>query len=611
MFFRSLHVGGAFVVIVLVSCLQPAAQEGGQEDMEKLIDELIEVTEPGFGYSVYFSGSEFLPYEGTEAVSTFVFGGMRATRSETLKKIVERGADAVPLLLKHIGDDRKLKMEPLSAMEWMEFSDEYDFNRRTREEPAEGVNRGLFDDDENQNEGDEVEGENAAERADQHALTVGDLCFVALGQIVNRGYSATRYQPSGGLVVNSPTHSKALRKAIIADWSGLTREKHKNLLIEDFLHPDSEDRRIGAYFRLALYYPETVEPLVLEELKKPTFDDFAIEEFCRNTLYTMADEAERRTRYDAFLREHGEVWAAGIQEQLFDDLELLEEFEQGVDFGTRPRELLIQLFGHPANVKSTDRPSAEMASETARASLINSLTHDDSRRIGDAVQRLFREAEDDADLRVACLRCLASRGYAEFVIEQLDTIDVSQIEINGAHVEYISAIAESKAPQVRERLLGLVRKTLNDAYFMAALPAIDREHDALILDRAKTILRGLPEDTDQGRDLLELIGERFPVDAREIYESFIANGSAQRAETMCVVLWYGNPLSKVILAPLLDDKRPLSGFSIPMRVCDRAAEAISQTSEAIEFDSEWGTERKDRQIEKLKEYCRKEAASSP
>jgi hypothetical protein len=35
-----------------------------------------------------------------------------------------------------------------------------------------------------------------------HVVTVGDLCFVALGQIVNRSSAAVRHQPTGGLVIS-------------------------------------------------------------------------------------------------------------------------------------------------------------------------------------------------------------------------------------------------------------------------------------------------------------------------------------------------------------------------------------------------------------------------
>ena len=56
---------------------------------------------------------------------------------------------------------------------------------------------------------------------------------------------------------------------------------------------------------------------------------------------------------------------------------------------------------------------------------------------------------------------------------------------------------------------------------------------------------------------------------------------------MCRVLLYEKPLAKVVLAPLLDDKRTLKGFTSPVRVCDRAAQAISHTTKQIKFDSDW------------------------
>ncbi|MBW3600305.1 MAG: hypothetical protein KY475_23935, partial [Planctomycetes bacterium] len=205
---------------------------------------------------------------------------------------------------------------------------------------------------------------------------------------------------------------------------------------------------------------------------------------------------------------------------------------------------------------------------------------------------------------------LASRGYGDFLVEQLKGIDTKVVDAEPLYVEYIQAISASREPAVRDQLFEIVKTTRSDAYFMAALPAVDRKHDAVVLESARRILAGLPEDTDCGALLLEMIGERFPAEARAVYKSFLAAGSAGRAETMCRVLWYGDPLSKEILAPLLDDKRPLPGFIVPMRVCDRAAQAISHTSESISFDSEWSPARKDRQIERIKQYCR-EAGPRP
>lgn len=499
-----------------VAAPEEAVNEGAQRQgaarasdsdpqIEQLIDKLFDVSEPGFGYSAYFSGSEFLPYEDTEEMRTLVLGATRRARSDTLRQIVERGVAAVPQLLAHLDDERKINMEPMSGMMWMDFRDEYDFNRRTRKQAPEGVNRGTFDFEQ--------------QHPKQHAITVGDLCFVALGQIVNRGFSATRYQPSGGLVVSSPTYSATLRKVILADWSGLTKERHRQSLTEDFTTPDHEYRRTGAYLRLAFYYPKTVEQLVLNELAKPTF-------------------------------------------------------------------------------------------ESERARLIRTLTHDRSRKIGDAVKQQFLQSPDDDYFAPACLRCLANRGYGEFLIEQLNKIDAADTKANHLHEKYIESISTSEDEAVRDKLREILRTTANVDYFVAALPAVDGA-DPPLLQSARRILDGLPADTRQGRELLEMIGQRFPNQARSIYKDFLRPGSARRADTMCVVLWYGDPLSIELLAPLLDDKRPLEGFTVPMRVCDRAAQAISNTTEEITFDSDWSTAMKDKQIVKLKEYCEREAPLKP
>ncbi len=487
-------------------------------------------------------------------------------------------------------------MKPVSGMMWMDFADEYDFNRRTRQEPPQGVNRDTFGD--------------ARDYPDHHALTIGDLCFVALGQIVNRRFAATRYQPSGGLIVSSPTYSEALRKVAIADWAGLKEERHKRLLTDDFTTPDHVGRRIGAYLRLSFYYPDTVERLVLHELAKPTFDVFAINDFCRNTLYKTPDEGERQRKYDRFIRERGSVYSVGVMDQLFDDLDRLEAHKRGAlsppltEFATQPREMLIQLFGKPTDVKSADRPDVDSVSESERARLIGALIHDDSTKIGDVVKQLFLESPDDGYFAPACLRCLASRGYSDFLVEQLSTMDVANPEVKYLHKKCIEAISTSREESVRDKLREIVETTRNASYFMAAIPAVDDADKELVFGCARDLLEGLPEDTDQGEALLKMIGERYPDRAKPLYKAFLSTGSTKRSKTMCDVLWYGNEMSPELLAPLLDDTRPLDGFSIPMRVCDRAAQAISHTSEKISFDSDWSTTRKDQQIEKIKEYCR-------
>jgi hypothetical protein len=584
---------GLVITVVLGNAAHGFADDA---EVERLINQLVDVAEPGLGYSPTVSGGGFLPYQDTDHIGTLILGGMRPERSETLRKIVELGAEAAPMLLKHIGDNRRCKMKPVSGFQWMRFSDEYDYNRRTIEKAPEGVNSGDREFSDNQ--------------PDKHAVTVGDLCFVALGQIVNRSFSATRYQPSGGMIVNSPSYTPALRMAVLAEWGGLTKERHRERLKEDFIRADHEYRRSGAYLRLAFYYPDAVEALVLEELAVPTYDTMDVWHLCRDVLDKALDQDDRRRKFEEFVREKGPVAADGVKKQLFDDLQRQERDEAlGIHdpsgYSKQPKVLLSELFGQPVGVRASDRPPGLPREKAERARFIQVLTHDKSAKIAAEVRRLFTENENNRSFSAACLCSLANREQSTFLVGQLERVDVASPDTNELHLEWIKAIATSNDPSVRQKLEQIAKTTKNVDYFVAALTAVANDQDAKVLELAKTLLAVLPGDTKKGLEILTMIRDKFPNEAPEIYRSFLRDDSAQRIETMCRVLWHGNPLSKAILAKYLDDKRELSGFSIPMRVCDRVAQAISHTTDGqIKYDAEWSMAEREAQIEKLKSYCR-------
>jgi hypothetical protein len=369
-------------------------------DIEALIGKLAETSKIGFGYSTLSSGSQFLPYADSERIGALVLGSPRPSKSPLLEAIVRRGAAADPLLVKHLDDQRKTKIEPVRGMMWTAFDDEYDFNRRTRRERPEGVNRNSF----------------SEKHPFEHQITVGDLCFVALGQIVNRGFNATRYQPSGGMVVSSPTYSKRLRDVVRRDFSDLSEAKHKALLIQDFLRPDLEYRRIGAYRRLSFYYPHEEEALVLEQLKVSTFDVFAIEDFVRTKLYPEKNAQRSKQRFDKFVQDHGRASVDGLLVQLFEDLDTQEADEEGrlspaLKEKYDARALLIQLYGYKKDVKATHKPYIDTWAVTEQARFIEALVHDKSRKIDEAVHAIFMKNKDDDCLALACIRRLLYRGY--------------------------------------------------------------------------------------------------------------------------------------------------------------------------------------------------------
>jgi hypothetical protein len=369
--------------------------------LETLVARLVETDKVGFGYSAQFSGTQFLPRTDSGDWKTGIIGAAPPTTSDALTMIVERGADAIPVLLAHMDDKRPTKLKPISGMMWMGWNDEYDYNRRSRKIAPEGVNRDSFKE---------------ANHPAEHQITVGDLCFVALGQIVNRSFNATRYQPSGGLIVNSPTYSKRLLDVIRADHAGLTKEKHREQLIEDFKRPDHEYRRNGAAMRLGFYYQEALEPLVIAQLKAPVFDSIICQNFTRDVLYAEPSIDRRKVLLDAHIAKYGSGSKDGVLLQLFEDLRRQERDEERNRTPSQNRKydarnVLIQLYGYEAGVKSSQVPYVESLKTAALARFIESLGPSNGTKINDAVFHLFSGITDDDYLALACMKVLAGKGH--------------------------------------------------------------------------------------------------------------------------------------------------------------------------------------------------------
>jgi hypothetical protein len=271
-----------------------------------------------------------------------------AAPSETLRAIVKQGTAAVPPLIAHLDDKRPTKItvtHNFGPLGGLFYGSQCDYNARTAKA------------DPNPTPSKE-EGDDSA--ADGHVLTVGDLSFVALGQIVNRRFDVVRYVPTAIIIVTSPTESPALRTAVKREWAGLTPERHKASLIADFLKPDSEARRIEACKRLAYYYPDALEPPALKFLAQPTYSVTGVSGFVHDRLYHADAAKDRLALFDAYIAMHGEAARGGVLLQLFDDLQWLETKERGAhnpsadEYGDKPRRLLVELYGKGKDVKSAD-----------------------------------------------------------------------------------------------------------------------------------------------------------------------------------------------------------------------------------------------------------------
>jgi hypothetical protein len=117
-------------------------------------------------------------------------------------------------------------------------------------------------------------------------VKVGDVCFVIIGQIVNRPYQAVRYQPSGSVVVNSPTHDPILAKEVREIWSATNPAQYLvDSLLTDFVTEKIEgpsedvalypykwirpgDLQCGAASRLVCFFPKQSVNMIVGQLSR-------------------------------------------------------------------------------------------------------------------------------------------------------------------------------------------------------------------------------------------------------------------------------------------------------------------------------------------------------
>lgn len=359
-------------------------------EVKALIDRLTKLDRQDTGYSGSVTGSAFFPL-GQSETHTILFGQEAHASSDALKSLVKLGTRALPALLEHLNDDRPTKIV---------LTHQIGFG---------GMFIGQDEDKEAKKEhhrfGEEI----------RYTVMVGDLCYVAIGQIVNRNYWAVRYQPTAIIYVTSVPKSKKLREEVTEEWKDLTPDKHRDSLVCDLLDTKHEYVRNGASLRLAYYYPAALETPALKQLARPAYDAIAVERLVRNRLYRAKTGKERKALVDEFVTQNGEIARDGIRWDLFEDLDDQEADEERrlspkLNHRYKARECLIDVFGLPETVKSKDRPSTEPLETAAQARFIQTLHYDRSVKLDHALRDLLAKTDYDY-MAKGCLDRLVGRGY--------------------------------------------------------------------------------------------------------------------------------------------------------------------------------------------------------
>jgi hypothetical protein len=248
---------------------------------EMLIDALVGLNSETPGIDQMGEYSAFMAEDGPPRFEVGVLGPPAPSTPPAMRELVRRGLAALPDLLRHLDDARPTGLSvggnDLATLEQQQrqarngpnqfmFMDELksgEYDARIRTAPW------LTCDGDCSGRGKEFSG--------PYVVKVGDICFVLVGQIVDRMLLAVRYQPTAILVINSPIETPDLARKTRQDWSGLTVADHRASLLADLRAAEEDEfAASGALARLRFYYPDAYAALSGDDAKKR--DAFEAEE---------------------------------------------------------------------------------------------------------------------------------------------------------------------------------------------------------------------------------------------------------------------------------------------------------------------------------------------
>lgn len=253
-----------FLVASVLSAygIPSVSSDYSHKSVPELIDGLTQIDSqsPGINSAAIYEG--FLGDNSPVSFQVGVLGVASPKVPPQMSELVRRGSVALPELIKHLDDKRPTKLEVgnkpsgrqvgVDAFMFMYFSDEYDPRvpqSKREHRPMEKDFNGRY------------------------TVKVADVCYVLIGQIVNRRLLAVRYQPSGGLVVNSPIEAPVLAQEVRNDWGDADSETLRQSLLQD-IHATNYPKQISDRFvnsaleRLRFYFPDTYNTLRGDDLKK-------------------------------------------------------------------------------------------------------------------------------------------------------------------------------------------------------------------------------------------------------------------------------------------------------------------------------------------------------
>jgi hypothetical protein len=214
----------------------------------QLIDDLVNIDAQAPGLHSTASVRAFIADNSPAEFAGGVIGSVAPKNFPQMTELVRRGVSSLPLLINHLDDRRPTKLTVGGDFfMFAYFSDEYDPKTQASRERRAGLEKN-FD--------------------GKYTVRVGDVCYALIGQIVNRNLLPIRYQPSAGLVVNSPIEAPILIKEVERDWGDIEAKEHMASLLADARAGDDLWEYGPALQHLRFYYPDEYRQQAVGALKK-------------------------------------------------------------------------------------------------------------------------------------------------------------------------------------------------------------------------------------------------------------------------------------------------------------------------------------------------------
>jgi hypothetical protein len=387
------------------------ARDPEAASLPSLIDELAELADDDDLTKMLYEPIGPLTVE-SDLMSAAEAGKDKASNGMTAaRELVRRGVDALLELLRHVDDHRpsRVTISPLGPIGSFSFTNWYSprFTLNRKRHPADIAPT-------------EDESTPSVDWRRSYTITIGDLCYFVIGQIVNRELRIIHPRMTQAYVITSPTATPALAAAVRADWSGITAAKHRQSLMRDAAQSPNPG---AAVERLMAYYPDDGERTVLELLQRPLFWNSPAEDLVRYGLMPIDDPQQWRRVIDEYRGKFGKRIDADLPwvlDEIASRNPQRRDSDVQADYRRRARHVLDQFY--PSFDPEIASPPTS-ATYRGQASIVSGLRRARaSEKLDAAVYRLFMEAEkaasggdvrmDDFDLlAIACISRLAGGTY--------------------------------------------------------------------------------------------------------------------------------------------------------------------------------------------------------